>query len=316
MKRKDCKIMNKSKKIIALIAALNLVFTTFALPTFADTTETTADTSVTEPMTPPDGVEPPNGITPPDGSDMKMPPDSQCGMQNKEKSDYFTDVDSNYSWAAAQIDYLYENNIVNGTSDGEYSPAATIKRGDFVLMLHRKCNFTADISDCFSDVSTDKYYYEAIAKAKASGIFLETDTFSPEDAITRQDAMYMIYNALKANGDIKDEDITTDVSQYADSASIADYAKEAVATLSKKGIIQGSDGNFNPANTMTRAEMAVVFYNISNMNGQSAPNGSQPPMGQNPNDANMPQGEKPADMPEIPNGGPSDLSTGSQAVTE
>lgn len=225
----------------------------------------------------PDGERPemPEGMQMPNGERPEMPEDMNGGRgQNqgkKTKSDKFKDVDENYSWAAEQIDYLFNNGIVNGISDDMYAPSEAIKRGDFVLMLHRKYNFKTDISENFSDVTDDSYYSEAIKCAKGNNIFRETEEFSPETAITRQDALYMIYNALKSNGQISEDMVSTDVSQYSDADEIADYAVEAVATLSEMGIIQGSDGAFNPEATMTRAEMAVVFYNIANVIDLSIP---------------------------------------------
>ena len=46
--------------------------------------------------------------------------------------------------------------------------------------------------------------------------------------------------------------------------SIAEYARESIESLYKKGIISGSDGNINPNGFATRAEAAVMIYNILN----------------------------------------------------
>ena len=40
-------------------------------------------------------------------------------------SQYFTDVKSNYSWAASSIDYLYKNGVVAGVSANEFGPQTT-----------------------------------------------------------------------------------------------------------------------------------------------------------------------------------------------
>ena len=54
---------------------------------------------------------------------------------------------------------------------------------------------------------------------------------------------------------------------YNDSDSIADYAKTAVASLSTADLLHGSDGNFYPKKTATRAEAAAMIANASDFIG-------------------------------------------------
>ena len=55
----------------------------------------------------------------------------------------------------------------------------------------------------------------------------------------------------------------TDISKFADSTDIAEYAKEAVGSLTAGGIIKGDDnGNANPRKNTTRAEAAVIIYRL------------------------------------------------------
>lgn len=50
---------------------------------------------------------------------------------------------------------------------------------------------------------------------------------------------------------------------FADDASIADYAKEAVSTLQAAGIINGvSDTEFAPVSNATRAQAAQILYSF------------------------------------------------------
>ena len=55
---------------------------------------------------------------------------------------------------------------------------------------------------------------------------------------------------------------------FADSSSIPDYAKEAVAALSKSGIINGVGGNtFAPDDSSSRAQAAKIIYGIMQLKG-------------------------------------------------
>lgn len=182
-----------------------------------------------------------------------------------EASKYFKDVTSSYSWASSQIDYLYEKGVVAGTGASQYSPASSLKRGDFILMLYRALGFTASSSDNFTDVVKGSYYYDAIAAAKALGIAKGTDNnFNPEEYVTRQDAIVLVYRALEAVNKSVASGTSSDLSAFADKGNVSDYAITAVSSLVKAGIVTGSGSGINPLNNITRAEMAVILYRVIN----------------------------------------------------
>ena len=74
--------------------------------------------------------------------------------------------------------------------------------------------------------------------------------------------MVIMVNALNA-AKISDKGVDTKyLDTYSDSEMISAYAKEAVAILTQKGIVNGFDGRINPKGMATRAEIAVVLSNI------------------------------------------------------
>ena len=100
--------------------------------------------------------------------------------------------------------------------------------------------------------------------AKANGIVggIGDNKFNPEGEITRQDMMLMLTRALEAQGkklDAADESV---LAKFADAAEISDYAKSAVASVVKAGIIAGSNGRINPLARATRAEIAVMLNRV------------------------------------------------------
>ena len=73
----------------------------------------------------------------------------------------------------------------------------------------------------------------------------------------------MVANALAQTG----IDITADAAvldKFADAEDVADWAKPYVAYLVSAGIVNGADGNINSKAYITRAEVAVIMYNIAN----------------------------------------------------
>jgi len=180
-------------------------------------------------------------------------------------SKYFTDVTIAYSWASAAIDTLYEKGVVTGVGNNRYNPAGNITRGDFMLMLYRALDLKANTSGTsqFSDVPKGSYYHDAILVAKALGIALgDNNRFRPNEAITRQDAMVLTIRVLNSVGKNLSKGTMADLNSFSDRNQVADYAVEAVATLVKAKLIQGSGGKINPTSNMTRAEMAVFLDRV------------------------------------------------------
>ncbi|MDD3164463.1 MAG: S-layer homology domain-containing protein [Oscillospiraceae bacterium] len=182
-------------------------------------------------------------------------------------SNNFSDVTASYAWAVPAVDFLCENAITNGTSAGKYSPAGTISRGDYLLMLYRACNLSALQSTIaapgYTDVKDTDYYYTAIAAGKALNILTDTAAaFRPTEAITREDAMVYSQRALAAIGLTLPTGTAEDLSAFSDVSEISPDAVGVIASLVKAGVINGASGKISPQSTMTRAEMAVVLYRI------------------------------------------------------
>ncbi|WP_326908011.1 S-layer homology domain-containing protein [Sedimentibacter sp. MB31-C6] len=184
-------------------------------------------------------------------------------MPETEGSLYFKDVTKDYAWAASQIDYLFEQSIVNGTGNSNYRPEQNMTRGDFMLMLYRALDLSANTRGNFSDVPKDSYYYKAIATAKSLGIAKGYDNlFMPKEGITREDAMVLVDRALKTQGKKLSTGKDGDLKAFKDRNSVSDYAVTSVATLVKAGIIQGNNSNLNPESYISRSEMAVILYRV------------------------------------------------------
>ena len=72
----------------------------------------------------------------------------------------------------------------------------------------------------------------------------------------------MLSRALEAQGQRLDEADESVLTQFADAAQIFDYARAAVASAVKAGIITGSNGRINPLEKATRAEIAVTLSRV------------------------------------------------------
>ncbi len=176
-------------------------------------------------------------------------------------SSHFTDL-GNYSWAVPSIEYLYSAGVVYGTSEGVYSPAASISRGSFMLMICRAFNFNASSGAGFADVPSDSVYASAVTTAQALGIAQGNGSyFYPANPLTREQAAVFLLRAMRADGWTIADGQRSALALYSDSAAVSDYAVGAVAAMVNLNILQGStSGQLNPKGTLTRAQMAVILY--------------------------------------------------------
>ncbi len=177
---------------------------------------------------------------------------------NNKRVCKFTDL-TGYEWANEAITKLFENKIIDGVSETSFNPGGTVKREEFVKLIYTLYNGT-ETNLQFADVDLTKWYAAYISKAVGSGIIkgISETEFGTGMGITREDMAVIIYRILKGEK-------TENSDLFNDDSAISDYAKDAVYFLKANNIVSGTDsGNFEPLRVMTRAEAAVVIYNIIN----------------------------------------------------
>ena len=179
-------------------------------------------------------------------------------------NDLFTDIPQ-AAWARDAINGLAKAGVVNGKSDTIFAPNDTVTRAEFAKMLMGTLGLSsaAYTTSSFNDVSTDAWYFDSVESAYNLGIItgVADGVFNPDALITRQDMAVMVARAAQIAGkDISEVSAGID---FADAASISDYAKPAVEKLVKGGIINGmSDTEFAPIANATRAQAAKILYSF------------------------------------------------------
>ncbi len=155
-------------------------------------------------------------------------------------------------WAKDYIKTLATNGVVGGYDDGTFGPNKNVTRAEYIKMIVGMFGLEESAENIFTDVADDAWYKEYVEKAVAAGLIQgDGGNFNPDATITRQDAAVILYRLGIAAGETEVE--------FSDEANVADYAKDAVEVLASAGIINGSDGKFNPANAITRAETAAIL---------------------------------------------------------
>ena len=170
-------------------------------------------------------------------------------------------------WAKGQIGTLASKGIINGTSDNQFSPEQEVTRADFLVLLVKTFGLQGELGETFADVTAEKYYSDAIRIARKLGITFGdgNNRFNPNAKITREDMMVLTNRALKAAGKQLLTDASVDsIAHFTDKATIAGYAAESVNALVQAGLIHGFDNAVQPKDTTTRAQAAVLIYNLYN----------------------------------------------------
>ena len=176
----------------------------------------------------------------------------------------FTDVTSG-DWFYDAVAYVYDKGMMEGTTDTTFAPAMNLTRSMIAQVLYNlEERPEAPGAAGFPDVAADAWYADAVNWAAARGIVKGYDTgaFGPEDSVTREQLAAILYRYAQAKG----YDTTQGgmaVREFSDSASISDWAQEAMAWAVNAQVLSGKgNGVLDPQGTATRAEVAQMLMNF------------------------------------------------------
>ncbi len=171
-------------------------------------------------------------------------------------SEGFNDVTTD-QWYYDEVMIAANAGWINGTKPGYFEPNGTMKRGDFAVIIARilGCDTEATVESKFPDCNETDYFNAAVTFCKLRGIIDGDDKgyFNPYDAITREEMAKILCNALEL------DELETSANPFDDDAEIAQWAKGYVNAVQAEGIMEGSNGSFNPRDNATRAEGAAVL---------------------------------------------------------
>ncbi len=176
----------------------------------------------------------------------------------------FTDVTSG-DWFYDAVAYVYGEGMMEGTTDTTFAPAMNLTRSMIAQVLYNlEERPEAPGAAGFPDVAAGAWYADAVNWAAARGIVKGYDTgaFGPEDSVTREQLAAILYRYAQAKG----YDTTQGgmaVREFSDSASISDWAQEAMAWAVNAQVLSGKgNGVLDPQGTATRAEVAQMLMNF------------------------------------------------------
>ncbi|WP_231638754.1 family 10 glycosylhydrolase [Paenibacillus sp. JCM 10914] len=220
---------------------------------------------VDPPATSPSSPNPP--ITPPVTPTVTPPVTPPISPPVTPAGPIFNDL-ANVSWASEAIEKLASIGVVEGTGTGLFQPQKSVTRAEFLAMLVRAFHLSGVADLEFVDVNESDWHYVVIAAAVEAGLAqgVGGGKFEPNRPITREEMAIMSASALRLLTGIRVENENAALAKFKDSIRIASYAREAVALLAEQGVIQGTGGDlFTPKGTATRAQAAVIIFNLLNL---------------------------------------------------
>lgn len=168
-------------------------------------------------------------------------------------------------WARDYIHAAKFLGIMEGKTDGNFHPDATITRAEFVTLLTRAYGYNpAGHSMAWSDVQMHDWFNGYMAVARTHGIIqgFNDGTMRPYQPVTRAEAAKMLLKARmhgKESTIEKQWEMGSALLGYRDMNN-TEWFTPFVQYVSSHGIANGyEDGTFRPYNNMTRAEAAKII---------------------------------------------------------
>lgn len=196
------------------------------------------------------------------GGTMIAPSTTPTITEPEKISPVYSDING-YDWAHTAIYALTNAGVITGTGDKKFEPARNVNREEFVAMAVRGFDINTTVDEFpFADVSESDWHYETTKKAYGFGLVsgISDNSFGSGMEIRRQDMFVIMYNAAKKLGISLKK--VRDVSEFADSGDVSEYAIEAVTALYEAGIVNGYGDSISPLKSATRAEAAKMIYEI------------------------------------------------------
>ena len=180
---------------------------------------------------------------------------------------YPSDV-GRYDWYVQDGSYFYTSKFGYLTGyDNQWMPNGTLTRGMVATVLWRAAGKPWADAANFADVDYGQWYGSAIEWARQYGIisgYGNTNTFGPEDAVTREQLAVMLANYARAYANVGTWSDGSRLSAKPDAGAVSSWAWDALAWAVDCGIIAGTpDANgtewITPQNNATRAEAAKML---------------------------------------------------------
>ena len=191
---------------------------------------------------------------------IDCPKDNTCPIRP------YTDAKAT-DWYHDGVHFCLENGLMMGYGDNIFQPNAPTTRSMLIVMLWRLngspvVNYALD----FEDVKEGAWYTEAVRWAKSEGVAggYGNGKFGPDDTLTREQMVAMLYRYAQYKGYDVSVGEDTNILSFGDATTVAEYAIPAMQWACGSGVVGGTaaaDGSgliLDPKGSTTRVQMATM----------------------------------------------------------
>ena len=174
-------------------------------------------------------------------------------------------------WFYDAVGYVYENGMMSGTGNNQFSPNVTTTRGMIVTILYRLEGSPAVSTASFDDVAAGEYYANGVYWAAANGVVsgYGNNLFGPNDPITREQMATILYRYVQYKE--YETVVTGDVSSFTDGTAVSSYAVEPMNWAVGTGLLSGVGNNMiDPTGNATRAQAATILMRFCELDSTTS----------------------------------------------
>ncbi len=185
--------------------------------------------------------------------------ENQTERQQTQAGLPFTDVKPS-AWYYDAVSYVYEHNLMAGTSTTIFEPETVMNRAMVVQILYnREGKPAVSGSASFQDVASNAWYYNAVQWASANNVAsgVGGGLFNPNGKVTREQFAQFLYNYAG-------KPAVEGTLDFPDAAQTSGWAVSAMTWATQNKLINGSkqpNGQLllNPTGQTTRAQAASIL---------------------------------------------------------
>jgi hypothetical protein len=176
-------------------------------------------------------------------------------------------------WSRSDVEVLVSRHVIDGVGEGRFEPDRSVTRAEltkllvsFLRPLYGWGNELPD-EEAFADVNSGDWFYSYVETGFKYGLVQgDAAGFRPNDKVTREEMIVMVYRALSFN---KPDEAASErelLQSYRDAELVSEWAKEAIAFGIGHGLIDGfEDGSLQPQGEASRGQAAAVILRTMNL---------------------------------------------------
>lgn len=179
----------------------------------------------------------------------------------------FSDVNES-DWFYDGVEFVTQQGLMAGTGAAAFEPDAPTSRAMAATILwHMAGSPVVNYLMPFDDVDPGAWYGEAVRWAASERIMggYDNGTFGPNDPITREQLVVMLWNYAQKQGVDVSVGENTNILSYLDVDQLSEYAIPAMQWACGAGVVKGTgDGStLTPQGQATRGQAAVMLMRLN-----------------------------------------------------